>query len=188
MRDSFRARGPREEVSLMVNKAPAVAPVVALIVSALAGCGGPTDPILPTPAPTTPPLVATPVPAPTPTPTATPTPGVEPPVENTSPAVRVTIRLYAVEDGVGSFFPNWDPTEPIPVRYLARVDVTSKDKDNLETNGNGVVEFFVSTPRLVEVLGGHTNQRRIRALEPVAVDVWATQDGVTSNKITLTFK
>ena len=188
MCDSFRAEGPREEVTLMVNRAQAAAPVVALIVSALAGCGGPTDPIVPTPAPTAPPVTAAPAPAPPPTPTPTPTPGVEPPVQNTSPAVRVTIRLYAVEDGVGSFFPNWDPTEPIPVRYVARVDVTSKDKDNLETNGNGVVEFFVSAPRLVEVLGGHTNQRRIRALEPAAVDVWATQDGVTSNRITLTFK
>ena len=110
-------------------------------------------------------------------------------IENTNPAVRVTIRLYAVEDGVGSFFPNWDPNEPIPARYWARVDVTSKDKNNLETNGNGVVEFFVSTPRLIEVTGGHTNQRRLKALStPVTTDVWATQDGVTSNKITLTFK
>jgi hypothetical protein len=173
-------------VSLMMNRAQAVAPMVALIVTAVAGCGGPTDPVVPTPAPTAPPVAATPVPTPTPAPT--PTPGVEPPVVNTSPAVRVTIRLYAVEDGTGGFFPNWDPNEPIPVRFMARVDVTSKDKDNLETNGNGVVDFFVSAPRMVEVLGGHTNQRRIRALGPVAVDVWATQDGVTSNKITLTFK
>jgi hypothetical protein len=173
----------------MVNRARAVAPAVALIVSAFAGCGGPTDPVVPTPAPTTPPAAATPAPAPTPTPTPTPTPGVEPPVENTNPAVRVTIRLYAVEDGVGGFFPNWDPNEPIPARYWARVDVTSKDKSNLETNGNGVVEFFVSTPRLIEVTGGHTNQRRLKALtRPVTTDVWATQDGVTSNKLTLSFK
>jgi len=174
----------------MVRRTQAVAPAAALIVCAFAGCGGPTDPVVPTPAPTTtPPAAATPAPAPTPTPTATPTPGVEPPVENTSPAERVTIRLYAVEDGTGGFFSNWDPSEPIPARYWARVDVTSKDKDNLETNGNGVVEFFVSTPRLIEVTGAHTNQRRLKALStPVTTDVWATQDGVTSNKLTLTFE
>ena len=169
----------------MVNRPQAVAPVVALIVSAFAGCGGPTEPVVPTPAPTAP-AAATPVPAPTPTPT--PTPGVEPPVTNTNPAMRVTIRLYSVEDGAGNFFSNWDPNEPIPPHYWARVDVTSKDKDNLETNGNGVVDFFVSTPRAVEVTGGHTNQRRLRASEPVTTDVWATQDGVRSNILTLTFK
>ena len=171
----------------MVSRAQAVAPVVALIVSALAGCGGPTEPVVPTPAPTAL-AVATPAPAPATTPAPTPTPGVEPPVTNTNPAVRVTIRLYSVEDGAGGFISNPDPDEPIPRGYWARVDVTSKDKDNLETNGNGVVDFFISTPRLVEVAGGHTNQRRLRALEPVTTDVWATQDGVRSNTLTLTFK
>jgi hypothetical protein len=184
--DSFRANVPRtREVLLMVNRAQAVAPVMALILAGLAGCGAPTEPVVPTPAPTTP-AVATPAPAPTPTPTPTATPG-EAPVENTAPAVRVTIRLYAVEDGAGNFMPNWDPSEPIPTRFWARVDVTSKDEKGKETNGNGIVEFFLSNPRSIEVTGGHTNQRRLKALEPTMVDVWATQDGVQSNKLTLTF-
>ena len=169
----------------MVIRAQTLAPVMALTVSALAGCGSPTQPVVPTPAPT---AAATPIPAPAPTPTPTPTPGVEPPVENTAPAARVSIRLYSVEDGAGSFIPNFNPSDPIPPRFWARVDVTAKDKDNLETNGNGVVEFFVSTPRTVEITGGHTNQRRLRALEPTTVDVWATQDHVRSNTLTLTFK
>jgi len=174
----------------MVNRAHAVAPVMALILAGLAGCGSPTQPVVPTPAPTavptpTPPAVATPAPAPTSTPC---TQGLcEAPVENTAPAVRVTIRLYAVEDGAGNFMPNWDPSEPIPTRFWARVDVTSKDENGKETNGNGIVEFFVSNPRLIEVTGGHTNQRRLKALEPTAVEVWATQDGVRSNTLTLTF-
>lgn len=171
----------------MVNKGLVVAPAVALIVSALAGCGSPTEPVVPTPAPTTP-GPATPAPAPTPTPAPTATPGIEPPVENTARAVRVSIRLYAVEDGAGNFFPNWDPSEPILIRYWARVDVTAKDENGKETNGNGAVEFFVNVPRLIEITGGHTNQRRLRALAPVEVDVWATQDGVRSNTLTLTFK
>ena len=149
----------------MVNRAQAVAPVMALILTGLAGCATPTEPVVPTPAPTTP-AVATPAPAPTPTPTPTATPG-EAPVEN--------------------FMPNWDPNEPIPTRFWARVDVTSKDEKGKETNGNGAVEFFLSNPRYIEVTGGHTNQRRLKALEPTMVDVWAMQDGVQSNKLTLTF-
>jgi len=170
----------------MVNRAQAVAPLVALIVSALAGCGSPTDPVVPSPSPTA--AVATPAPASSPTPAPTPTPAGEPPVENTAPAVRVTIRLYAVEDGAGNFMPNWDPSEPIPTRFWARVDVTSKDEKGRETNGNGIVEFFLSDPRLIEVTGGHTNQRRLKALGATTVEVWATQDGVRSNTLTLTFK
>jgi len=169
----------------MVNRTRVVAPALALIIAGLTGCDSPTQTVVPTPAPTATP---TPAPAPTPTPTPTPEPSGEPPVVNTSPAVRVTIRLYAVEDGAGNFIANYDPNEPIPTRYWARVDVTSKDEKGKETNGNGAVEFFVSVPRLIEVTGGHTNQRRLKALAPVMVEVWATQDGVRSNTLTLTFK
>ena len=167
-------------------KGDRIAAAAASILLCFAACDNPATPESPMPSPTPAPT-ATPVPAPTPTPTPTPTPS-EAPVENTARAVKVSIRLYAVEDGAGNFFPNWDPSEPILLRYWARVDVTAKDKDNLETNGNGVVEFFVSNPRAVEITGGHTNQRRLRALRPTAVDVWATQDGVRSNTLTLTFK
>jgi len=170
----------------MVNRVHVVAPALALVCAAFAACDSPTQAVVPTPAPTATP---TPAPAPTPVPTAAPTPApAEPPVENTARAVKVTIRLYAVEDGVGNFIPDFDPSDSIPTRYLARVDVTAKDEKNRETNGNGSVEFFVSTPRLVEVLGGHTHQRRIKALAPVTVDVWATLDNVRSNTLTLTFK
>jgi hypothetical protein len=169
----------------MVKRAPVAAPALVLL-AVLSACGSPTETVVPTPAPTATPTPA-PVPTPVPTPDPTPTP-VEPPVENTSPAARVTIRLYAVEDGAGNFIPNFDPTQPISLRFWARVDVTAKDKDNLETNVNGNVDFFVSTPRLVEVTGGHTHQRRLKALAPVVTDVWATLDGVRSNTLTLTFQ
>jgi hypothetical protein len=170
----------------MVNRTPIVAPALALILAGLTACDSPTQAVVPTPAPTATP---TPAPAPTPTPTPAPTPAPsEPAVDNTSPAVRVTIRLYSVEDGAGNFFPNPDPNEPILLRYWARVDVTSKDEKGRETNGNGRVDFFVSTPRVIQVIGGHTNQRRLKALVPVMTEVWATQDGVRSNTLTLTFK
>jgi len=175
----------------MVNRAPAVAPVVALIVSALAGCGSPTQPVVPTPTPA-PTASATPVPAPTPTPVPTPTPCAqetcEAPVENTAPPVRVTIRLYTLEDGSGTFIANPSPGEPIPQGYWARLDVTAKDKDGLETNGSSSVEFFFSNVRSIVVAGGHTNQRRVKAVEPVTVDCWAVLDGIHSNTLTLTFR
>jgi hypothetical protein len=109
-------------------------------------------------------------------------------VENTAPAARLTIRLYTLEDGLGNFVPQPDPSEPISYGLWARLDVTAKDKDNLETNGNSGVEFFFSNPRSIVVAGGHTNQRRVKALEPVTVDCWAVQDGVRSNTLTLTFR
>jgi len=171
----------------MVNRTRVVP--AALILACLVGCGTPTQPVVPTPAPTPTP---TPVPAPTPTPEPTPTPCTqglcEPPVENTAPPVRVTIRLYTLEDGAGNFIANPDPNVPIPRGYWARLDVTAKDEDNLETNGSGSVEFFFTNQRSIEVAGGHTNQRRVRALAPAVVECRAALDGVRSNTLTLTFK
>lgn len=165
----------------MVNRTRVVP--AALILACLVGCGTPTQPVVPTPAPTPTP---TPVPAPTATPAPTPTP--EPPVENTAPPVRVTIRLYTLEDGTGNFIANPDPNVPIPRGYWARLDVTAKDEDNLETNGKGSVEFFFTNQRSIEVVGGHTNQRRVRALAPAVVECRAALDGVRSNLLKLTFK
>ena len=109
-------------------------------------------------------------------------------MENTAPPVRVTIRLYTLEDGMGNFIANPDPSVPIPRGYWARLDVTAKDEDNLETNGSGSVEFFFTNKRSIEVVGGHTNQRRVRALAPAVVECRASLDGVRSNTVTLTFK
>jgi hypothetical protein len=163
-----------------------IAAAAASILLCVAACDNPVTPESPAPSPTPAPT-ATPAPAPTPTPAPTATPG-EAPVENTAPAVRVTMRLYTIEDGAGNFIANPDPNEPIPTGYWARIDVTSKDEQGKDTNGNGVVDFFFSNPRWIEVTGGHTNQRRLRALAPTAVDCWAKQDGVRSNTLTLTFK
>ena len=169
----------------MVNVARAL--TVASLILCFTACDSPTGPIIPSPTPAPTPAPTPVAPAPTPTPDPTPTPG-EAPVENTAPAARVTIRLYTLEDGNGNFIPNPDPNEPIPTRYWARLDVTSKDEKNRETNGQNSVEFFFSNPRNLEVTGGHTNQRRIRASQPLATDCWAMQDGIRSNTLTLTFK
>lgn len=153
--------------------------------SVLPACGQST-PAAPTPSPVP---VATPTPAPvaTPTPAPTPTPEGEPPVTNSNPAVRVTMRIYVIEDPSGGYTGNVDPKQPIPVGYTARLDVTAKDVDNRETTGQSPVEFFFSDTELVKVTGNHTNQRRVQGLAAGTVDCWAVQDGVASNTITLNF-
>jgi hypothetical protein len=163
-----------------------------------AACGGGTTPVQPnviaTPTPETPPLiVATPTPTPSPstqpTPTPTPTPCTvglcEAPVTSTTPPTRLTVRLFTVENGTGIFISNPDPAEPIPVTYFARVDVTAKDEHGYETNGSTEPEWHFSDDSLVKITGNHTHQRRLRVTGEGTVDVWVTQEGVTSNVLTL---
>ena len=151
-------------------------------------CGGST-PAAPTPSPS-PVVVApptpTPVPATTPAPSPTPEEG-EPPVTNTNPAKRLTMRIFVIENPDGTYTGNVDPRQPIPVGYTARLDVTAKDLDNRETVGQGEVQFFFSDLGLARVSGNHTNQRRVQGLAVGSLDCWAVQDGVQSNTITLTF-
>jgi hypothetical protein len=154
----------------------------------LPACGAST-PAAPTPSPS-PVVVATPTPTPvpatTPAPTPTPEEG-EPPVTNTNPAKRLTMRIFVIENPDGTYTGNVDPNQPIPVGYTARLDVTAKDLDNRETVGQGEVQFFFSDPFLARVSGNHTNQRRVQGLAIGSLECWAVQDGVTSNTITLTF-
>ena len=154
----------------------------------LPSCGGST-PSTPTPSPS-PVVVATPTPTPvpatTPAPSPTPEEG-EPPVTNTNPAKRLTMRIFVIENPDGTYTGNVDPKQPIHVGYTARLDVTAKDLDNRETVGQSEVQFFFSDSGLARVSGNHTNQRRVQGLAVGSLDCWAVQDGVTSNTITLTF-
>ena len=154
----------------------------------LPSCGGST-PAAPTPSPS-PVVVATPTPTPVPATTPAPSPAPEegePPVTNTNPAKRLTMRIFVIENPDGTYTGNVDPKQPIPVGYTARLDVTAKDIDNRETVGQSEVQFFFSDPGLARVTGNHTNQRRVQGLAVGSLDCWAVQDGVTSNTITLTF-
>jgi hypothetical protein len=152
-------------------------------------CGSST-PVTPTPSPMP---AATPAPAPSPTatpvPAPSPTPPVdegEPPVTNTNPATRLAIRLYVVEDPGGGYINNPDPNN-VPAGYTARIDVTAKDIDNRETEGQGTLEFFFNGSAPFKVWGNHTNQRRVTA-QGGQVDCWAVQDGARSPTLTLTFQ
>jgi hypothetical protein len=175
---------------MMVNRGGAAVVAAVLILAGLPGCGTPTQPVTPTPAPTTvPPLTLAPAPSPTPAPTPTPcTQGLcEPPVENSAPPVRVTMRLYTIEDGSGEFITKPDPTQPIPVGFWARLDVTAKERTTWRPTATATSVFF-SNIRSIQVSGGHTNQRRVKAIEPVIVECWAVLDEVRSNTLTLEFK
>lgn len=165
-------------------------PAVAITLVAVA-CGGsstPTSTIVPTPLPTATP---TPAPAPTPTPEPTPTPCTqgtcEPKVVNDAPAARLTLRLYTVEDGFGSFISSPDPNKDIPVGWYARIDATAKDEDDQETNGLGDIEFFFDNPSLVKISPNAPQQRRLKVLKPGRLNCWAELDGVRSNTLTLYF-
>jgi hypothetical protein len=150
-------------------------------------CGGST-PLSPVPMPTaTPAPAATPTPAPAPTPTPTPEPCAEcePATVNTARPVRLTLRLYAIEDGLGHFLQNISALDVIPLGWYARLDVVGKDADGEETNGTAEVEWHFSECCLVKVSGNHTHQRRLKVLEPGYLDVWVTQHGVRSNTISL---
>ena len=163
-----------------------------------AACGGGTTPVQPivptataTPIPeTAPPLiVASPTPAPSPSTQPTPAPCTEglceAPVTSTTPPTRLTVRLFTVENGTGIFIANPDPIEPIPVTYLARIDVTAKDEHGYETNGSTEPEWHFSDESAIKVTGNHTHQRRLKVTGEGTVDVWVTQQGVTSNVLTL---
>lgn len=151
----------------------------------LPACGTST-PAAPTPSPS-PVAIPSPTPVVTPVPFPSPTPEGEPPVTNTNPTRRLSMRIFVIENPDGTYTGNVDPKQPIPVGYTARLDVTAKDLDNRETVGQSDVQFFFSDPGLVRVTGNHTNQRRVQGLAIGSVDCWAVQDGVTSNTITLTF-
>src|SRR5215510_3350915 len=105
------------------------------------GCGGTASPTVAS----TPSVAAAPTPTPTPSPSTTPVPAptptpctlglCEPPTTNTSRPVRLTLRLYAVEDGEGKFIEDFPANQDIPTGYTARIDVTAKDEDDADTNG-----------------------------------------------------
>jgi hypothetical protein len=159
------------------------------VLSIACGGGTPTSTILPSPVPVP---TATPTPAPAPTPEPTPTPCTqglcEPKVVNDSPADRLTLRLYTIEDGQGNFISNPDPNNGITVGSTARIDATAKDADGKETNGLGSIQFFFNEPSLVKVAGGNgPQQRRLKVLKAGRLVCWAELDGVQSNQLTLFF-
>jgi hypothetical protein len=157
---------------------------VVVLAAVLAACGGGSSPSAPV-------VVAspTPVPTPVPTPTPEPSPEGEPPVDKTTPPVRITARLYVVEDPSGHVYDyksTKEGTPIIPLGYKFRVDITAKDKKNKETMGTGHPEWIYNPENLVD-LDNFANefQPRLRASRAGTFSVFATLDNIESNTITV---
>src|SRR5678815_3964388 len=99
--------------------------MVAVLAATAASCGGggnPSTPVTvatPTPSPV---VVATPTPVPTPE----PTPEGEPPVERETAPVRITLRLFVVENPDGSVYQYRENQEGLPIipgGYHFRLDI-----------------------------------------------------------------
>jgi hypothetical protein len=155
-----------------------------------AGCGSSTSPAEPTPSVP----VATPAPTPTPTPVANPplqapTPppcnGCEPPVTNTNPPVRLTIRVYKIQDLNGTVIAGIPPS--IPLGYTVTIDATPKDAGNRDTLGSGTVDFTFSDMSIIEVSSNHGFQKKLKVLGEGLLEVRASLDGIDSNTLVITF-
>jgi len=158
--------------------------LAALLVSV--SCGGGGSPSAPTPAATPAPVaVATPTPAPTPEPTPEP----EPPVTNTNPPVRITARLYLVEDPSGrpaDYATTKEGTPIIPLGYRFRIDIVAKDRKNKETSGTGHPQWTFDPESLIDIeTFSNEFQPRLRASRRGEFNVYATLDNISSNTITV---
>ena len=163
--------------------------LIAALASALTGtgCGSSTSPAEPSVP------VATPTPTPTPVadqPQHTPTPPpctqglCEPPVTNTNPPVRLTIRVYKVQNADGQIVPGIPPS--IPVGYTVTIDATPKDAGNKDTLGSGTVDFTFSDMNLIEVGSNHGFQKKLTVLAAGLLEVKASLDGIDSNTLVIT--
>jgi hypothetical protein len=156
-----------------------------LVSLASVSCGG-GAPSAPVPVATpTPVAVATPTPAPTPAPTPEP----EPPVTNTRPPVRITARLYLVEDASGrrvDYETTKEGTPVIPLGYRFRIDIIAKDAKNKETSGSGHPAWTFEPEHLIDIMTfSNEFQPRLRASQRGEFNVYATLDAIKSNTVTV---
>lgn len=151
------------------------------------GCGSSTSPAEPTPSAP----AATPAPTPTPVanppqhdPTPPPCNGCEPPVTNTNPPVRLTIRIYKIQDLNGTVIAGIPPS--IPLGYTVTIDATPKDANNKDTLGSGTVDFSFSDMSLIDVGSNHGFQKKLKILGEGLLEVKASLDGIDSNTLVIT--
>jgi hypothetical protein len=157
------------------------------VIGTVPGCGGSssgtdaTD--VATPAPPPPPAAEEPPHNPAPPPPACQE--CEPPVTNTNPPVRLTIRIYKIQDLNGTLLEGPIPPS-IPLGYTVTIDATPKDVDNRDTLGSGTVEFTVSDPDLVKIKSNHGFQKKLTILGEGLIEVKASLDGIDSNTLVIT--
>jgi hypothetical protein len=161
-----------------------------LLVSCGGGSGTPAAPV----------AVATPTPAPAPTPTPAPEPSPTPPcptdpcevpVDRETKPVRMTLRLFVVEDPSGGVFQyreNADGMPIIPVNYKFRLDVIAKDKKNKETKGSGNMIWHWDD-NMIEVENfENIYHPTLRAIRGGPFCVVTEMDDVFSNQLCLEFR
>jgi hypothetical protein len=98
--------------------------------------------------------------------------------------VRLTIRVYKVQDLNGTVIAGIPPS--IPVGYTVTIDATPKDKDNRDTLGSGTVDFTFSDLSLVKVTSNHGFQKKLKVLGAGDLEVQASLDGIDSNVLAIT--
>jgi len=156
--------------------------------TAIVSCGGGGTPVAPQPVATpTPVAVATPTP---PAPTPEPTPEGEPPVERETAPVRITLRLFVVEDGRGGVYQYReapDGTPLIPLGNQFRLDIIAKDKKNKETKGSGNVFWNWDDTIIDPVNLNNIYHPTLRSMRAERTCVTAELDKITSNELCLEF-
>jgi len=118
------------------------------------------------------------------TPSPSPCSGCEAPVTNTNPPVRLTIRVYKVQDRNGTVIAGIPSS--IPLGYTVTIDATPKDKDNRDTLGSGTVDFRFSDLALVDVRSNHGFQKKLTVLGAGEIEIQASLDGIDSNILVVT--
>lgn len=152
------------------------------------GGGGTTSP-----APVAPPPPAAPTPTPVPAATPTPVPCTqglcEPPVTNTAPPQRVSLRLYWVRyPSSNDFAFNCTENDALPVGYTIAVDMTAKDAQGRPTNGQSNTAWrYDGTDELGDIAYHNAFQPWIKIRKPGRFQVQGVLDGVRSTWLFLTF-
>jgi hypothetical protein len=162
-----------------------VAAMLGVVVLSCGGGGAPSAPVVvATPSPV---AVATPTPAPTPE----PTPEGEPPVERETAPVRITLRLFVVENPDGSVYQYRENQEGLPIipgGYHFRLDIIAKDKKNKETRGSGNVLWHWND-NLIDVENmNNIYHPTLRASRPGQFCAVAELDKILSNELCLEFR
>jgi len=103
--------------------------------------------------------------------------------------VRITARLYLVEDAAGrrvDYETTKNGTPIIPLGYRFRVDIVAKDAKNKETTGTGHPEWTFDPEHLIDIVTfSNEFQPRLRASQRGEFNVYATLDKIRSNTITV---
>jgi hypothetical protein len=105
--------------------------------------------------------------------------------------VRITLRLFVVEDGKGGVYQyreNPDGLPLIPVGYFFRLDIIAKDTKNKETRGSGEVIWHWDGDLIDEDNLSNIYHPRLRARRDGMFCAHAELDKIMSNELCTEFR